>query len=170
MEIKKDPKVNLESRKQTYWMTGLTGILAILFIAFEWTHVTHQTVRSFGFDEIPDDEEMILTVQNNTPPPPPPPPMPDVIEQLIVVDDGVDVAELDIQTEADVNTEVEIIAQTVDAGPVIEEDPDDKQIFVVVENQPEFPGGTDALMEFIKKNLRYPVFEAESAIQGRVTL
>ena len=81
MEIKKDPQVDLEPRKTTYWLTGLAGILAILFIAFEWTNVTHQT-KSLGFGDavIEEEEEIVMTVQNNTPPPPPPPPMPDVIE------------------------------------------------------------------------------------------
>ena len=35
MEIKKDPKVNLETRKSTYVLSGLVGILAILFIGLE---------------------------------------------------------------------------------------------------------------------------------------
>ena len=37
MEIKKDPKADLESRKSINVLTGLVGILAILFIAFEWS-------------------------------------------------------------------------------------------------------------------------------------
>ena len=40
MEIKKDPKVNLETRKTTYALTGLVGILAIIFIALEWTNTS----------------------------------------------------------------------------------------------------------------------------------
>ena len=47
---------------------------------------------------------------------------------------------------------------------------DANQIFTVVEQEPEFPGGTKALMEYISKNLRYPAFAAENGIQGRVTL
>ena len=43
-------------------------------------------------------------------------------------------------------------------------------VFTVVEQQPEFPGGTQALMEFINTNLRYPVRCFEDSIQGRVTL
>jgi len=43
MEIKKDPKVNLESRKSTYVLTGLVGILAILFVALEWANTSRRT-------------------------------------------------------------------------------------------------------------------------------
>ena len=77
MEIKKDPKVNLETRKSTYVLSGLVGILAILFIALEWTNTT--TRRStLGIQSAIDEEEeeIVMTVQNNTPPPPPPPPPP----------------------------------------------------------------------------------------------
>ena len=44
------------------------------------------------------------------------------------------------------------------------------EIFILVEQQPQFPGGDAALMKFIKENLRYPSVLNESCIQGRVTL
>lgn len=172
MEIKKDPKADLEPRKTTYWLTGLVGILAILFIAFEWTNVTRKYVNTGVGDAImEEEEEIVMTVQNTPPPPPPPPPMPDVIEQLTVVEDDVEVAEVEMQsTEDDANTTVEVIQQTVETGPAEEEEAEANQIFTVVEQEPEFPGGTKALMEYISKNLRYPAFAAENGIQGRVTL
>lgn len=55
-------------------------------------------------------------------------------------------------------------------GPIEGEEVDSEACFTVVEEEPEFPGGTEALMDFIKKNLRYPEFLGESCIQGRVTL
>jgi len=172
MEIKKDPKADLEPRKTNYWLTGLVGILAILFIAFEWTNVTRKYVNTGAGDGvIEEEEEIVMTVQNTPPPPPPPPPMPDVIEQLTVVEDDVEVAEVEMQsTEDDANTTVEVIQQTVETGPAEEEEAEANQIFTVVEQEPEFPGGTKALMEYISKNLRYPAFAAENGIQGRVTL
>jgi len=36
-----------------------------------------------------------------------------------------------------------------------------------VETFPQFPGGDDALIKFIKRNLRYPTSEAHKGIQGR---
>lgn len=171
MEIKKDPQVDLEPRKTTYVLTGLVAILAVLFIAFEWTNATYRTInRGAGDAVMEEEEEIVMTVQNTPPPPPPPPPMPDVIEQLTVVEDDVEVAEIEMQTaEDDANTIVEIV-QAVEEGPVEEEDAEANTIFTVVEDEPEFPGGTKALMEFISKNLRYPAFAAENGIQGRVTL
>ncbi len=41
-------------------------------------------------------------------------------------------------------------------------------VYQVVENMPEFPGGSGAMMDFIAKNIRYPMEEKEAGIQGRV--
>jgi len=45
-----------------------------------------------------------------------------------------------------------------------------KEIFVVVEDMPEFPGGDKALMEFIYSNIQYPPSAIERGIEGRVIL
>jgi TonB family protein len=42
------------------------------------------------------------------------------------------------------------------------------EIFVVVENQPEFPGGDEALNKFLSDSVRYPVEAQQKGIQGRV--
>ena len=44
----------------------------------------------------------------------------------------------------------------------------DNEIFVVVEELPEFPGGNAAMMHFIAENIRYPKEAHEKGIQGRV--
>ena len=42
------------------------------------------------------------------------------------------------------------------------------EIFMVVEEQPEFPGGNAAMMKFLGHSVRYPVEAQEKGIQGRV--
>ncbi len=44
---------------------------------------------------------------------------------------------------------------------------DSDEIFQIVEEMPEFPGGQEKLMEFLAKNLHYPQFAEEKGIQGR---
>ncbi|MBO7587843.1 MAG: M56 family metallopeptidase [Bacteroidaceae bacterium] len=44
----------------------------------------------------------------------------------------------------------------------------DDDVFMVVEEMPEFPGGTDALLEYLRTNLKYPDECKENNIQGRV--
>ncbi len=50
--------------------------------------------------------------------------------------------------------------------------PSDSDIFSVdaIQKYPEFPGGQDAFIKFLRKNLRYPGMAAENGIQGKVIL
>jgi TonB family protein len=48
----------------------------------------------------------------------------------------------------------------------VEEDP----VFEVVENMPEFPGGMGGLMQYLSKNIKYPVEAQKAGIQGRVIM
>jgi len=42
------------------------------------------------------------------------------------------------------------------------------EVFIVVDVQPEFPGGGSAMMKFLSENIRYPVDAMINRIQGRV--
>lgn len=44
----------------------------------------------------------------------------------------------------------------------------EEQIFFIVEDMPEFPGGEMALRTFIANNIEYPAIAQENGIQGRV--
>ncbi len=44
----------------------------------------------------------------------------------------------------------------------------DDEVFVVVEEQAEFPGGLDSMYAYIQKNLKYPELAKEKGIEGRV--
>ena len=44
------------------------------------------------------------------------------------------------------------------------------QVYDMVKDAPEFPGGTKAMMEYLKTNMRYPQIAKENGIQGRVIL
>lgn len=46
---------------------------------------------------------------------------------------------------------------------------DDKPLYSV-EQMPQYPGGDEALLKFIKDNLHYPQAAAEKGIEGRVTI
>lgn len=49
---------------------------------------------------------------------------------------------------------------------VVEED--ENKIFTVVEQQPEFNGGYEAMMNFLKKNIRYPASARRMGVDGTV--
>jgi TonB family protein len=46
----------------------------------------------------------------------------------------------------------------------------DNNVYVIVEEMPEFPGGSSALLDFINKNMLYPQEAREKGEQGRVVV
>lgn len=54
----------------------------------------------------------------------------------------------------------------VDKGLLLHDDND--VVFTYAEKMPAFPGGTNALKDFFKKNLVYPVLAREAGIEGKV--
>jgi TonB family protein len=49
-----------------------------------------------------------------------------------------------------------------------EKDPTDENVFIAVEVMPEYPGGTQAMMVYISKNMKYPVDALAAKITGKV--
>lgn len=166
MELKKTPKADLENKRNIFIQMGLVIALGIVFVAFN----IHDSVRSAaGFGDMEaatiEDEVIPVTRAEEIKPPPPPPP-PKVVDVLTIVDDNVEIdIELEIDdSEADKATIIDALPQIQQKEEVVE----DTEIFVVVEDMPEFPGGETALRSFINKNVNYPVIAAENGIQGKV--
>ena len=91
--------------------------------------------------------------------------MPDeIIDEIVVVDNEKKVEAVTYTSEDD-NKAVQIVNTPV---AVEVEEEDEEQIFQVVEEQPEFPGGNEALMKYFRDNVRYPVMAQEMGIQGKV--
>ena len=44
----------------------------------------------------------------------------------------------------------------------------EEEVFMFVENMPDFPGGQQAMMKYIAENIQYPIIAMENGIQGRV--
>lgn len=172
MEVKKSPKADLEKGKSTWLLLGYVMVLAFMFIAIEWSTRDveidkSQIVQVAEFEE----EIMPITEQDNTPPPPPPPPaeVPPQVEEIInIVDNEEEVADVDIASSEDTGQKVEIKAFV--PQEIIEDEPEEEEIFMVAETMPEFPGGMAELMKFLSKNIKYPTIAQENGIQGRVTV
>lgn len=137
MEIKKNPKANLENYSKLFMQLGLVLALFITYVAIE--KKTYD--RQFGdlgdismndeMDEEPPITERIEPEIPKTPPPPTP-------EKIEVVDDEEEVEETIIEsTETDENeaVEVEEIEEVEEVEEVIEDVP-----FTIIEDVPVFPG------------------------------
>lgn len=162
MEAKKTPKADLENKKRIFLQIGMIVALVFVWMAFEYKQYERQVVDLGQLDiEIIEEEDIPITRQE-TPPPPPPP---EASQELVIVDDDVEIEEeFMIDTEATVNTEVQEFTPIV----VEEEEVEEEQIFTIVEDDPEFPGGQAALMQYLQGNLRYPTMAREAGIQGTV--
>lgn len=139
MEIKKNPKANLEKYTKLFWQLGLVLSMLTVYLAIE--HKTYEKDPNAGLEVIAsqhDDDEDIeefVIEQPNTPPPPPPPAAPEVIE---IVEDEEEVEETVIKsTETDENDKVEVeeIVEVEEEEEVIEDVP-----FAVIEDVPVYPG------------------------------
>lgn len=164
MEAKKTPKANLENKRTLFTQIGLVLTLAIVFAAFEWKRYDKVEVNQFQLEAPVIEQEIVpITRETNTPPPPP---KPQVIELNIVEDDTEVENELEIDVEADQETKIEeYVPPPVEE---VEEEVVEAEIFTVVEQMPEFPGGAEKLMKYLGENIQYPQMAREVGVQGTV--
>lgn len=165
-EVKKSPKANLEKQRSTYVLMGLVLGASLLFFAFEWSSQTKKLDESVLVQDITAEEEIEITRREPTPPPPPPPPEPETPEIIEVVEEEVD-TKMDIQVEDD-QSKRQTQVYVPPPPPKPKEEEVTEEIFVVVEEQPEFPGGNAAMMKFLGDNINYPIIAQENGIQGRI--
>lgn len=167
MEIKKTKKADLENKRGLFLEIGLVLTLAIVFFAFEWRTDSYEADVIDVVEELLVDDDVIPITRDQIKPPPPPPPAPRLADVLIIVDGEDDFDEVldivDSQAQIDESYRVNVIQDD-------DTDTDEEQIFVIVEDMPEFPGGEIALLKWIAKSVKYPVIAQENGITGRVHL
>ena len=166
MEIKKSEQADLERGKGTSLLIGFVIALGVMFVALEWTQrEVEDNSDLYTARDVSLNEEMIpitLPEKKTVPPPPAAVTKAEIIE---IVEDDADIEE-DIMASTEDNVEwVDIDEYDV---VTVEPEPEEEEIFMVVEDQPEFPGGTAALLEYLRKNIKYPAICRENNIQGRV--
>ena len=85
----------------------------------------------------------------------------EVVEEIPTIEEikQNEVAAVEVEGDAEVVFEEPVVA-------VVEED--ENKVFLVVEQQPEFEGGYEAMMNFIRKNMRYPASARRMGIDGTV--
>ena len=166
MEIKKSEKADLEKGKGTSILIGFVMALAVMFVALEWTErEVEDNSELFMARETTITEEMVpitLPEKKTVPPPPAAVAKADIIK---IVDDDADI-------EEDIMVSTEDQVEWVDLDDYdyveVEPEPEEEEVFMVVEDAPEFPGGINALLEYLKKNIKYPAICRDNNIQGRV--
>ncbi|MBR3699363.1 MAG: TonB family protein [Bacteroidales bacterium] len=162
MEEKKSPKANLENKKLMFIQIGLIISLAVAWAVFEIKSYDKREVVDLGRTvEVVEEEMVEITKQEQKPQPVE---VPKQTTQIQVVEDDVEVDDVEINAEVDQNEQIEEYVPV----EVVEEDIQEAEIFTIVEEMPEFPGGMNKLAEYLGKNIKYPQMARESGIQGRV--
>ena len=136
MELKKNPKSDLNRRSMIFFQLGMILMLFLAWRAVEWKTYEKSNIAQDLLDVGDDlDEDVPITEQlTPPPPPPPPPPAPEVIE---VIEDEEDIEETIIKSsETDQEDEIVEIEEIEEA--------EDEEIadvpFAVIENVPVYPG------------------------------
>ena len=133
-----------------------------------------------------DIKEIDLTpppADKDEPPPPPPPPPPPVAETVkfvppIIEDKAIEtdppppqekIADTQVaqQTQEGDGDAVVVPSEGDGKGVVEEKAP---EIFTVVEEMPEFPGGVGEMMKYFGKNTQYPQMAKEAGLTGKCYL
>ena len=164
MKKKKSAKADLRSKRGLFIEIGLIIVLALVYMAFEGkTYKTGETAPiSHPGAKLDDDfAPNILPEKIELPPPLPQP------QLLKPVDDDKPV-ENDPIVDAGATPDTPI-PDLPTRQPPPEKAPDDNEPpFKVVEQDPEYPGGDEARMSFLRSNLKYPQMARETGIQGTV--
>jgi len=168
MEIKKNPKADLQNKKALFFEIGLAVSLGIVLLAFEWTSTDTVNVELAQTTEVKVEQEIIPITNRDEVKPPEPPKQITVSDVIKVVDDNVNVND---NTDIFANEFSEDKAVTVMAFKDQEQEEEEYTPFVIVEDMPSFQGGDiNNFRVWVQQNLKYPDVAAENGIQGRVII
>lgn len=166
---KKQPKILLAAMLFGFFILSATLAYPIIASYYGNRHIINKDI-TVGADIMPSP--------NTEPPPPPPPPpslekleavkfvAPRIVAEDVTTDFGKQDELAGINNPAPSNETIEIIPE--DKTEQILPTPAPPEIFTVVEEMPSFPGGTEALMSFLRANLKYPEQAKEVGVQGKV--
>lgn len=162
MELKKIKKLNLESKKLFFFQIGLVIALTITLTAFEWQNV--KSISSdIGGEVVLIEEETVMPTEEKK-----------EIEkpkiqaiQLNIIDNSIEVDDpIELDIEIDPNEAVPDYVPFFEIDEQNQYTPDPP--FILVEKEPQYNGGLDAMYEYLSKSINYPQIAKEVGIQGIV--
>jgi protein TonB len=167
MEAKKTPKADLEKRRGLYLEIGLVVILALALVAFNiksYDKEVKEVNTRVAESEI--DAEVLNTPPEELPPPPPPEQEIVATDLKVVENDEQPINEVGLINADDNANRAQETFVKVEVKEEVEEA--EEEVFLVVEDDPEFPGGLSALSQYLASNIKYPQLAKENNITGKV--
>ena len=176
MEQKKSLKADIEQRRTTGFLMGLTFVLALLYVALEWnTGDGDADFDPIDLDELVHESELVPMSNEETVAQMEEKPVIEKAEQLRVVDDDAEIEPDDAlegeQEGDDDETLLNELEEHLDDEKALAPmgvDPNNPLNFHIVEDLPQFPGGAVEFMKWLTKNLRYPANARQQKVQGKV--
>ncbi|MBO7491527.1 MAG: energy transducer TonB [Bacteroidales bacterium] len=168
MIAKKTDKGNLENKRTLFILIGLVVVLCLVYAGFELfaseTKAPGFVAPDDDFIEV-SDEDVIATDQT---PPPPAPTQAQQTEVIInLVDNATDVdMDFTFDSEFDENETIEDLPD-LEVESIETQDEEETPVHFAAE-QPEFPGGMEALNLFLRNEIQYPQMARDNNIQGIV--
>ncbi len=177
MEQKKTQRADMEQRRTTGFLMGLTLVLALFYVLLEWNTMPAQTdFDALDLDDMVHESELVPMSNVETTAQLEEKKQEEQAEQLRVVDDDVELqqpeeaidGEQEGKDDESLLAELEASMDSIQALTAMGVDPDNPLNFHIVEDLPQFPGGAVEFMKWLTKNLRYPHNARRQKIQGRV--
>ena len=173
MEIKKSAKADLERGKGLSLLLGLLVALSVVFVGLEWrSAVTQAQAQEKAFNT--QDVEDVMNIEDQQKPDEPEPEPEQAQQTEVQLPDELKVVGNDKEvikpSFVSVDQDKPLPPPNIPLGTknVQVDEEVDQAIFEVVEEQPEFPGGMEALLKYLAKNINYPESAVDNGIQGKV--
>ncbi|TAF67259.1 MAG: energy transducer TonB [Cytophagales bacterium] len=169
MEEKKNPKVDTNRQKGLFLNIGLVVSLGLSYAAFEYTTKDEVAQKSASNDNsLFEETEEPPPTEQNTPPPQVVLQQPEIVE---VPDEEEIEEQINLNAETD-EYEAPPEQEKVNApivNDVIEEEKQE-EIFLVVEDPANFPGGIEKFYKYVQKEMEYPTQARRMGLEGKVTV
>lgn len=167
MEVKKNPKVDIENKKGIFLEVGMILALGLCIVAFS----VGQEKKTIEIVEVsgPEIEQELMDVTKVEEPKPQEAP---VKQSVKLITNMINVVKNDVQLDDSFDfqdfEEEEVVIADIE---VEEEEIVEEQAFVKVEKMPSFMGGDlNTFRAWVSGEFKIPAIAAENGIQGRVVV
>jgi len=164
MKSKKSEKANLEKQKGILFTFGLVISLGAVLVAFEWKTKPNAII-------VPNISSNDVIEETYTPPA--------TIEKKEIPKPKIEVEIIEIIGNNEIVLEPIEFSTSEIENPILdfeaylnilpeEKIEKEKNVFIIAEQMPEFPGGELALLKYLANSIQYPVIAMENGITGKI--
>jgi protein TonB len=171
--MKVNQKFDPFKHRDLFFMFGLTVSLGLVFLAFQWNgprlpekvmDIPEVDLTSFIPVMVHTDEPEEVIVEKESVWEPEPDPQPSISTDVKVVDDK----KVIVKTTTIRSVDLEPVKIKKIRIPVKNDKKEDNKVYDFTEIEPVFPGGVQAMYEWLSRNVSYPSFAIESNVEGTV--